>query len=168
MSRLTTTLPVAAALAASLALGGCAGAAPEPVSLVDTKSPVQLLRNGVASRITAGALFSVDNSQDLSQECGAGDPERRWFSGVELSVTDFWVELMPDIMRSLVDSFVEDGWTPVTEGDQVTLVSETSVANIHIAPSSGDEPRIVVEVTGPCVLTDGADSDEVLSLEADF
>ena len=51
----------------------------------------------------------------------------------------------------------------------VELTSKDSIVAIHISPVAGDEETgahatVQLTVSGPCVVTDGAESDEVLDL----
>jgi hypothetical protein len=166
MPQLNHLLLAVTLVVSSAAIAGCSSPTEQPVTLVQTKSPVQLLRNAVAGRVAAGAISEVQSTQDVSVECGAGDPHRRWISGAELVITQSWTELIPGISTSLVESYQADGWTATTsDGGLVTLDNSESLATIEISVSDGAPARISVEVSGPCVLTDGADSDEVRNLE---
>ena len=64
----------------------------------------------------------------------------------------------------------EDGWEQGTYGTAaiVEFTREGSFADIHIsskAAKEGAPAELQVEVSGPCVMTDGEGSDEVTKLE---
>ncbi len=74
-------------------------------------------------------------------------------------------------MDKLVTSFTDQGWTSEELSNtadlwDVTLSSDASLATIEISSSELSVVSIIrVVSTGPCVKTDGPDSDEVKSLE---
>lgn len=163
------------------ALTACSPAAPEgaypDMTLAETKSPVQLLRNEAAGRIPADVISEVVAARDQSTSCQmANDPDgtiRSWGSSVRVSLTDAAGNDVESIVADLVASFEAQGWKAGTYGVQsiIDLTSKDSIVAIHISPVAGDEEtgagaKIQMSVTGPCVVTDGAESDEVLKLES--
>lgn len=166
------TLAVAAfVLAAPLLVTACSAEPRLELSLVDTKSTVQLLRNETAGRVPNDTLESVVNSEDTSVECDGGDPYRHWRSSVTLNISAMRAIEAPTIFAELVDSYVADGWELDTAGlREAVLSSADSIATIDIlvtedADRDGVGASIEVAVTGPCVMTDGEHSDEVRELE---
>jgi len=169
-------------LAVSVALSACSPAA-EPtgkypdLSLAETKSPVQLLRNEAASRIPESVIEEVVHSQDVSTNCMTPetDPDgliRSWDSSVRVTINAENGADVQGIVDDLSASFVEQGWEKGTFGvaSIIDLSSETSPVSIHVSVSkpdaeTGEGGAIQLTASGPCVETDGAESDEVLNLE---
>ena len=167
---------------------GCAEANPGGTSLADTKSPVQLLRNEAASRIPPAAIESVSKTEDMSVRCKteSEDPaglRRAWHSNTVVAIEAAAVWRVDAIVDEIGASFVEQGWTltPVAAHDRthaLTLSREGSASEIRVsahrpdpgaAPLAADADKPVtidVETHGPCVDTEGADSDAVKKLEA--
>jgi hypothetical protein len=161
-------------------LAGCAGTddtvgatSGEP-RLVDTKSPVQLLRNDATDRVDAADIASIRKEVDQSEPCfteekNPGGLVRQWKSSVELVLAD-GVDRVA-IMDTLVQSFTEQDWTSEELSNtadvwDVVLSSDASLATIEISSTELSVVSIIrVISTGPCVTTDGPDSDEVTSLE---
>lgn len=179
-------------LALLVALAGCAGAEPgagSGVTLAQSKSPVQFLRNETTSRIPSGSIDSLVDSTDRSVECltEEEDPKgliRQW-SSTSVAIIERASEWRTaKIGKDLVQSLVDEGWTARDAGSSAAitrtlLTSTTSVAEIKVtskipndtnASTSQDEEvtdyRIEIETHGPCVETDGPQSDEVATLEA--
>jgi hypothetical protein len=174
-------LGATAIVAVTFLLAGCGSPAPEETaqaSLGETKSPVQLLRNAAASRIADANVEEILLSQDLSTACQTPetDPEgllRAWRSTIRLKLT-MDAPAVGSITDDLVASFVEQGWTEGTYGSAsiIELTRGSSPTNIHISTTEADEDageaaEIQIQVAGPCVPTDGADSQEVRKLESD-
>jgi hypothetical protein len=159
-----------AAIVLLLALTGCT-AAPAELTLVETKSTVQLLRNETATRVPKDVLLSVVKSEDRSEACDIGDPIRSWRSSVTLNISAQRAQEARQLWADLVASYVDEGWRQGNVGDREAVLTTTeSVATIDIlvtedADRDGDGASIIVLVTGPCVTTDGYDSDEVAQLE---
>lgn len=180
---------------AALAIGGLSACASPTstvpgdypnVSLTDTKSPAQLLRNEAANRIPADAIDQIIESEDISVACLAeqDDPEgtiRSWHSTADVLIKDG--NDVKQLTKDLAASFEEQGWTSRNLGGNVNVVSkllesDTSLASIQV---SGFEPNsdqgttgleddveqltVQVQVHGPCVRTGGPDSEEVRGLE---
>jgi hypothetical protein len=180
---------------AALVLTACAGPAGPAgdfpnISLTETKSPAQLLRNEAAGRLPADAVVSVVEAQDVSVAClsEADDPDgfiRSWHSGLDVVLKDDPELKVADVARDLIASFTDQGWVARDLGGNATTVSKllessTSLADIQItgfAPNPNQpstslegvvtEPTVEIQVHGPCVRTGGPNSDEVKSLEAE-
>lgn len=161
---------------AVLLLAGCAAspASSDELRLVETKSPVQLLRNEAAGRLDASVVSDVRKTGDLSFPCyneeeNPGGLVRQWKSSADLVLVEGSDRV--GAAQSLVTSFVEQGWTAREVSSDTSfgltlLTSTDSVASIEV--SSADETAsamIRITATGPCVTTGGPDSDEVTSLE---
>jgi len=168
-----------ALIAASVALGlvvtmsACTTSEPTGLTLAQSKSPVQLLRNETASRIPSGLVAEVSNASDGSVNCRTPetDPEglsRQWKSSARITLTP--EADLALVMSKLFISFREDGWEQGTYGSDtiIEFTKPDSVANIHITTSEkeGQATEIQVQVAGPCVMTAGETSDEVVKLEA--
>jgi len=167
--------PIATAIAVLL-LSGCAApsASSDELRLVETKSPVQLLRNEAAGRLDSTLVSEVRKTGDLSFPCfneeeNPGGLIRQWKSSAELVLVEGSDRV--GAAQALVTSFVDQGWTAKEVSSDtsfaLTLLSNSaSVAGIEV--SSADETAsamIRITATGPCVSTDGPDSDEVAGLE---
>ena len=171
-----------------LMLTGCAASAPgtadaadgayPDVSLAETKSPVQLLRNSAASRIAPEVIDSVVETTDESRAClsAAEDPTgtvRYWVSGADIDVVRWHAWRVDEIAKILVGTFIETGWrTSTVAGDNgadaTLLETNSSSAKIRVeAVGTEDDSAATIHITteGPCVKTDGADSDEVKTLD---
>lgn len=172
------SLPAALAVATALVLGtaGCAGPAPTgSLTLVQTKSQTQLLRNEAAQRLIDGTDESVEEQQDYSDSCKSGseDPDglyRAWHSTLLAVVPADSAIGVDQFVGALATSFAEDGWrlseahgevkvTTMTRSDSLVILSFSSTE------SAGEGATVLIEATGPCVLTAGPDSDEVTKLE---
>jgi len=178
MPAVTRTLAAATVITFALALAGCAsgetaanGSGP---SLADTKSPVQLLRNEAADRIPAGVIADVIPGNDSSSACKTvgEDPEGRerfWASDVRVELTpETTVEL---VLSKLLISFTSDGWVKSEDSGSASFqfTREGSAADVNVTTEQATENSggaVIVSVQGPCVMTAGADSDEVRKLEA--
>jgi hypothetical protein len=160
-----------------IALAGCA-TEHAAISLASTKPNVQLLRNDLANRIATPLVDGVADPVDTSIACEStsDDPtgrERAWQSGM---VVVFKPEVQRDVhitVDVLVAAFRGNGWTVETteNPDVVTLTRGQPVTTVTISSASADQAaampaRIGVTVVGPCVMTGGADSEEVTLLEA--
>lgn len=164
------------AVAAVLAVSACTAApatnpstATGELTLVETKSPVQLLRNEALGRVDAQFVADVRNTTDASAACSnADDPEgliRQWQSGADIVLAG---DAHPDyVTERLVQSFTGDGWDDEVDAESspaITRLSSThSVASIEISSVEG-AGVIHISVSGPCVTTAGPSSEEVTSL----
>ena len=147
------------------------------VSLAESKSNVQLLRNSAESRIAAEVIESSTDT-DASVAClsAADDPDgkvRRWLSSTEVNLVRWHAWRVAAVADILVDTFVDQGWsTTDIEGEHTEaarlLTSDNVLAEIQIEALGTEDDSaatLYITVTGPCVTTDGADSDEVADLE---
>jgi hypothetical protein len=191
----TTIVRLATAVLTLSLLGACStpqansvpGDYPD-VSLAETKSPAQLLRNEAAGRLPDGVIDEIIESEDVSVACLSerDDPDgliRSWHSTADVLVIDDGVINVQTLVNELSASFEEQGWTARSLGGNASvtsklLESDTSLADIQIAgynvndtlPSTGLEQKVEqttvrIQVHGPCVRTAGAESDEVTSLQ---
>jgi hypothetical protein len=173
---------------ALLGLTGCSPAASSGPSLADTKSPVQLLRNEAASRIPPAAIESVGETEDLSVRCKteSEDPEgrrRSWHSNVEVTIDRASMWRVDAIVDQVGQSFADQGWVvapldarPRTHALELTREGATSEIRVSahrpdpdaepLASDLTDPVTISLELHGPCVDTDGENSDAVRKLEA--
>ncbi|TBN57763.1 hypothetical protein EYE40_10390 [Glaciihabitans arcticus] len=178
------TQRVLAALAtvavASLALTGCSDTADgekAELTLAETKSPAQLLRNEAATRVPETVIDEVLKSQDFSSACQTAetDPEgllRQWDSTVRLAVNADNGSRTKEILDELANSFVEQDWELGQFGGSsiLELTSPDSPSVMHLSMVKADEETgeggvIQITSSGPCVTTGGENSPEVVNLE---
>jgi hypothetical protein len=162
-----------AVLAVTLALAGCT-AAPHSLTLVETKSPVQLLRNEAWYRLPEVMVKEDSETTDSSEACDDGGAMRLWRSSTIALLTNSQAPRVVSAGDNLAASFVEQGWQAERseEGAAVltVLTRSSSVAVIEIeAVEKTESHRASIRITasGPCVATAGADSDEVRDLEGE-
>ena len=186
----------AAIVAVTLAtLSGCAGAAPgipgdyPDLTLAETKSPAQLLRNTAADRLPANVIDERIESEDVSVAClsTTDDPGgliRSWHSSIDVTILDDTDIDVAALVNDLSDSFVAEGWVARPLGGSATVTSKllesagTSQTDIQITGLKPDpnqastsleevveQVTVKIQVHGPCVRTEGPDSAEVQSLE---
>jgi hypothetical protein len=141
---------------------------------------VQLLRNEAADRLGTIVVGAVNDTKDVSKACESEkkDPlgiSRAWLSSVSISLSAGNGWRVDEVSTKLVDSFTEQGWKPdrvtVSGSTYTSLTSDTSSTTIRVTSTAGDDAAgipadLVITTEGPCVDTDGADSDEVTQLEA--
>lgn len=175
------TLPIFSAALVLLALAGCASPAADSsaldalgdLTLVESKAPTQLLRNEAASRVPRVVVQDVAETEDASVSClGADvDPDglaREWHSTAIFLVTNSQAARVETVTDKVAASFVDQGWTSEPVDGATELSSTGSPVVITIAAvlkSSGQHAEIRIVTTGPCVRTDGPESDEVIGLE---
>ena len=183
MSNRKRGVAVIAALAVSLLLASCAAAEEKvqndafpDLTLAETKSPVQLLRNETASRIPAALIADVEQTEDVSFACVTpeNDPKgliRSWRSRVRVQLNEN--TSVEAVLKTLVASFVDQGWKEGTYGSAtiIDLTKDKSLTTIHLSTKKADVKIgvgaiIQLQVAGPCVRTAGGESDEVKLLEA--
>ena len=159
-------------------LSACTSAptTPAQLTLVETKSPVQLLRNEAVSRVPADDIEGIVKQQDESTACRTPetDPkglQRLWRSTVRFELKDDPSVDPQSVIDELAASFVDDGWAQGTFGVAtiIELTRPGSETKIHISLSPGNEAAetaaaVQLSVSGPCVMTAGAESKEVLDL----
>jgi hypothetical protein len=164
---------IAVTLSAALLLTGCA-TEPDGLSLAATKSPVQLLRNEAWYRLPPVVLQSDSETSDVSVACDSDESglTRFWSSSTTALITNSQAPRARTVADDLIASFVEQGWVEdrTETADSVTaeLTSTSSVAGIEIEVLDRTDSRrasIRISASGPCVATDGPESDEVRTLE---
>ncbi len=164
-------------IAAAFLLAGCSSSAESTgTTLAETKSPVQLLRNELADRIDDAVVSELLIANDKSTACRTpeADPEglqRSWESTARVELVEG--SDPKDVIEDLVGSFVEQGWERGTYGTAsiIELTRPGNGSEIHISSKKPNEEtgapgEIQIGVGGPCVMTAGADSDEVRALES--
>jgi hypothetical protein len=177
--KLSTTAACLTAFAAIIGLSGCAaGASGSTGELARTKSPTQLVRNEAAQRLMTGTDETVAEQRDYSEACKskADDPTglyRSWRSTLLAVVPEDSAVGVDQFVGELATSFSEDGWvfkednseanakvTTLTRSDSIVTVTLTSTEE------TGQGGSVLIEASGPCVLTDGPNSAEVRDLES--
>lgn len=159
-------------------LTACTSATTAPTTLVETKSPTQLLRNVAAQRLMTGTDESIAEQQDYSAACksGAEDPDglwRAWHSSLLATVPPDSAIGVDQFVGALATSFAEDDWRLSEEHGNdsalkvTTMTKSSSIVTLRFTSTEdrGEGATIYIEASGPCVLTGGPDSDEVTSLE---
>jgi hypothetical protein len=182
------TRVIAAAAIVSLSVIGltaCAGTTGsgsgggDSLTLAETKSPVQLLRNEAASRIDEFIVETVNETEDLSTACKTAEADplglsRSWTSSVEVSLKEGSAWRASIVADELIASFEAQGWIASrglpSEVTYTSLKSETSAATIGLTVTTEDlavarPAKLQITTKGPCVATEGAESDEVTKLE---
>jgi hypothetical protein len=152
-------------------VGGCStddGA----LSLVETKSPVQLLRNEAWFRLPDVMIKGDQETTDISVACNDDGTERSWLSRTTALINNSFAPRTDGVAKELVASFTSQGWTSTektdSESTEYTLDKENSLAVISVLAvekTADHRASISISITGPCVMTAGPDSDEVRSLE---
>ena len=109
------------------------------VSLAETKSPAQLLRNEAANRLPAAVIDQIIESEDTSVACLSekDDPKgliRSWHSTADVLIVDDGVTSAQDLVNDLAASFEAQGWSSRSLGGNASstsklLDSETSLAD---------------------------------------
>ncbi len=157
----------------TLALAGCSSE-PDALTLVETKSPVQLLRNEAWYRLPDVMIKEDSETSDTSEACDDDGALRLWRSSTIALLTNSQAPRAVTAGDNLSATFVEQGWEAQRseeEGAVLTvLTKKSSVATIEIeAVLKTEEHRASIRITasGPCVMTAGADSDEVRTLEGE-
>jgi hypothetical protein len=177
----------------ALAVSGCGSTAGSEITgnypditLTESKSPVQFLRNDAAGRIPPAVIDTVVDTVDASSACldEEKDPEgliRSWHSSTVVTIARGSAWRVDSVIEKLIASFTDADWTAHSLGQSATLnrsllKSSSSLAEIQIIgqrPAETEEEAvddetpvtIEIEVHGPCVRTAGATSTEVLKLE---
>ena len=165
-------------IAGVLLLSGCAadGASTATLSLADTKSSAQLVRNTISGQISADITASVSQVSDASETCD-GDPQsdmRLWRSTALTELTPEAAGKIDLIQQTIAGIYEGKGWTSTAErlsdtSTMVTLENPSSLAVIEITATTdldgtGTGSTLFVDIAGPCVKTDGPGSDELKQL----
>lgn len=176
----------------SIALTGCGqdatpgavlGDYPD-ISLKETKAPAQLLRNEAAGRIPTAVIATIEETLDESVGCVNDklDPDgliRSWHSSAIVTMEPGSAWRVETVVDKLIASFVDQDWTAVSLGQTTDfrsslLTSKKNATEIQIigrrageekAVENAEDVTIEVQVHGPCVRTEGPESEEVLALE---
>lgn len=155
------------------------------LTLAESKSPAQLLRNEAVSRIPADVILNAGSDIDGSQACLSEDEDpkgiiRRWNSSVDVNLRLPEAPNTQAIVDGVLASFTDEGWMSqaitgskadnqahlLTNGTAgATSVSLAQVRIEAIVASDGASSFIHIEAIGPCVVTGGADSAEVKELD---
>ena len=158
------------------------------MTLTETKAPVQLLRNEAAGRIPPAVIHTIEETQDVSVAClsETEDPDgliRSWNSTAIVTMEKGSAWRVESVVDKLIATFTDQNWTARSLGQTADfrsslLTSKTTLAEIQIIGQRPDEDQsatstaevvedvtIEVQVHGPCVRTEGADSEEILKLE---
>lgn len=153
-----------------VALAGCSTEVRGP--LTDTKASVQLLRNEAWFRLPDVMVKGDSESTDASVPCDDEGLQRSWLSGTTALINNSFAPRTAGVARELVASFTDQGWESSEVSGlgatEYTLKKEDSFAVISVVATEKGEGRrasIAISITGPCVPTAGADSDEVRMLE---
>ena len=192
----SSTSPLVGVLVLVLTLGAltACGEAATPVTvppgdypdltLAQSKSPVQLLRNEAVSRISEEVVLNVPSNIDGSQACltASEDPDgviRRWTSSVDVNLSLSEAPNTQAIVDGVLETFTDDGWMShaiagskannqahllTNETAGTTSLSLTQLSIEAIVAIDGKSSFIRVQAIGPCVVTDGTDSAEVTEL----
>jgi hypothetical protein len=174
-------------------LTACGEAAPQveippgdypDLTLAESKSPVQLLRNEAVSRIPEDVVLNAPSNIDGSQACLSAEEDpngviRRWTSSVDVNLRLDEAPNTQAIVDAVLATFTDDGWmSQAITGSKASnqahlLTNETagttavSLAQLRveaIVAIDGASSFIRVQAIGPCVVTDGARSAEVTEL----
>ena len=168
---------VVAILAVSIGLTGCAGDSNgASLSLLDTKLAVQLLRNTVSGQVSSASTADVSQVDDASEKCD-GETEglmRMWRSTALTELTAERSGNVKAMVQTIAGGLTAKGWTSNAEQkndskytvelenpDAIGVIRITSTEDVEGDTTGG---TIFVEVTGPCVKTDGPGSDELRQL----
>lgn len=175
------TYPISAGVVALALLLSACSASPDSgtsgtseLTLVQSKSPVQLLRNDATNRVDKEIVSDIRKTIDTSTPCyneedNPGGLIRQWESSAELVLVGGADR--DGATATLVKSFVDQGWESEEVSEDASfgltlLTNSNSVASIEISSADFSAVAIIrITATGPCVVTDGPDSDEVTSLE---
>jgi len=166
------------AVVLAIVLSGCAaGEADEAtLSLADTKSTAQLVRNTISSQISPEITAAVTDVTDASETCNSDSKSlmRLWRSTARTELTPDAAVKVTAIQQTISGSFVSKGWTSESDklSDSATIVTLTnpgSLAVIQITATTdvdgvGTGATIFVDIAGPCVKTDGPGSAELKQL----
>lgn len=172
-----TALLGTGAVALTLALGACSAAPVDSgptLSLADTKSSAQLNRNTISGKISAEITAEVSQVTDASETCES-DPQglmRLWRSTALTELTQEASGKLATIQQSISGAFVSKGWESASKALSetstiVTLTNPGSLAKIEITgteATSTSGATVYVNITGPCVKTDGPGSAELKAL----
>ena len=176
MLRTRTLIGVAlvAALIPTL-LAGCGGSDIDSSALASTKAPAQLLRNSISSHVPKFDVQKLGEADDLSVGCGDNGIMRSWRSSQLIFVKPTQAAHVERLLADLSSVLSINGWKAVddTPSDNIhesKLTSTKTSSTILLTATgasddAGNGASMEIVVTGPCVKTDGPNSDEVKHLE---
>jgi len=172
------------AAVSAVALAGLTGCAESPagaeggsaLSLTQIKSPVQLLRNEVASRIPGNIVVDVVQPNDRSEPCESveKDPNglsRTWKSSILILINVHAKQDIDEIVQNVVTSYEDQGWE-ATEGKSSKITQLTNPQSFVTIDISGVKPdkvagvgaQVTVTTAGSCVTTEGRAAKSVTDL----
>ena len=100
-----------AAVSGSDAVPAANGADASELSLADTKSPVQFIRNEAAARLPLPTLEEIAELTDTAESCSADDPNMlSWQSSVYMTIASKSASRTGNIFSNLIMTFTNDGW----------------------------------------------------------
>lgn len=174
--KLSRRAATALALIVAVGLSGCGGSGATG-ELAKTKSQTQLVRNEAAHRLIGGPNEIVAEQHDSSTACKdkSDDPKglyRAWDSNLLAVVLAESSVGVDQLAGALATSFSEDGWTFTEDNSKpdvkiTTMTRTDSIVTLSLTSTedSGNGASVYIEAVGPCVLTQGPNSDEVKNLE---
>lgn len=175
----TLSATAIATLLVTVALTGCATDSASndgSATLLDTKLAAQLLRNSISGQLSPESTAEVTQVEDASEACEADDGGlmRMWRSTALTELTAEPGAKVKAIVETMSGGLVAKGWTSTADQKNVSkftveLENPNSTGLIRITSTEDIEgdttgATIFVEVTGPCVKTDGPGSDELKKL----
>ena len=176
MSRaLRPAATLAALFVTGLLLAGCAAPAASGPTLTSTKPSAQLMRNEIAGRVPPAAVDKLGETKDSSVTCGDKGMRRAWRSSIMIFVEPDSAWRLGTIVGDIVSSLQNDGWVPSVKEPSSTITQTTlkntktsAVVNLiatEAVDGDGNGATFSIAADGPCVQTEGPDSDEVKKLE---
>jgi hypothetical protein len=160
----------------AILLSGCAEEAATGITLAQTKSTAQLQRNTISGQITPEIIASVTRVSDASESCDGDSTRvmRLWRSTALIELVPEAASKITLIQQSIAGTFVSKGWEQKSEAVSkdttlVTLTNPNSLAMIELTAVTNEDgigmgANLYVNITGPCVKTDGPGSDELKQL----
>lgn len=154
------------------------------LTLAESKSPAQLLRNTAVERIPADVVLNVGTDTDGSEACltEKEDPKgyiRRWKSSVDVNLRLPEAPNTQAIVDGVLATFTDEGWmsqaiTGSKADNQAHLLTNGTAGSASVSgaqlrieaivANDGASSFVRVEAIGPCVVTGGASSAEVIEL----
>jgi len=166
---------IAAVFVAGLLLAGCAAPAASGPTLTSTKPSAQLMRNEIAGRVPPAVVDRLGETKDSSVTCGDGGMRRAWRSSIMIFVEPKSAWRLGTVTGEIIATLETDGWTAEVNKSTDTITQTTlkntktsAVVNLiatEAVDGDGNGATFSIAADGPCVTTDGPDSDEVKKLE---
>ncbi|MGV8970295.1 MAG: hypothetical protein ACOH1J_07595 [Microbacteriaceae bacterium] len=159
-----------------MAIAGCSTYVSSEDTLSSTKPPTQLIRNTVADLVPFESVDARETATDTSVSCSAdaNDSERSWLSSIRLIMTPEYAAKSEEVGAVVIDELRNLGWDGEESSDNKSFTWRLSKGELDISlvvtaigdpDGNGKGASILIESTGPCVMTDGVDSTEVVTLE---